>query len=101
MDARMSKACTVMFQWLHRKSKADQQPTPLTSAGISRLELLADRQAQTLQTFERQLTKVQLKTRLMGHDVRPVLRKVGKQENIFHQPDTPLAGTSVSICCCS
>lgn len=54
------------------------QPHTSSSAGLARVEVLSDRQAQSLQTLQRQLTKVQLKTRLMGHDVRPTLRKVRK-----------------------
>ena len=37
---------------------------------------MADRQAQSLQALARQVTKVQLKTRLAGHDTKPLLRKV-------------------------
>ena len=54
------------------------QPRTSSSAGLARVEVLSERQAQSLQTLQRQLTKVQLKTRLMGHDVRPTLRKVSK-----------------------
>ena len=50
---------------------------PVTSsAGLTRLELLSDRQTQSLQALERQVSKMQLKVRLMGHDVKPTLRKV-------------------------
>lgn len=61
---------------LHRRDHADRPPARVSTAGVARLEMLADRQAQTLQALERQVTKVQLKTRLMGHDVNPALRQV-------------------------
>ena len=61
---------------MHRTTDVATQPHTSSSAGLSRVEVLSDRQAQSLQALERQLTKVQLKTRLMGHDVRPTLRKV-------------------------
>lgn len=64
-----------------REGRTALQPATSSSASIARLELLADRQAQSLQAVERQLTKVQLKTRVMGHDVRPTLRKV-QEENM-------------------
>lgn len=56
---------------MHRASGIHSHPPTSSSS-----EVLSDRQAQSLQALERQLTKVQLKTRLMGHDVRPTLRKV-------------------------
>ncbi len=58
---------------MRRKHDVDMQPA---TAGLAKLEVLADRQAQSLQALARQVTKVQLKTRLVGHDTKPLLRKV-------------------------
>lgn len=64
-----------LLHMLRASDTASVSPTS-TSAGLARVEVLSDRQTQSLQALERQLTKVQMKTRLMGHDVRPTLRKV-------------------------
>lgn len=61
---------------MYRPTDVHMQPQTSSGAGLARVEVLSDRQAQTLETLQRQLTKVQLKTCLMGHDVRPTLRKV-------------------------
>lgn len=73
------QGCDQLVCWcMHRPTDGSMQPHTSSSAGLARVEVLSDRQAQSLQTLQRQLTKVQLKTRLMGHDVRPTLRKVRK-----------------------
>lgn len=41
-----------------------------------RLEALADRQTQSLTAVQRQVTKLQLRSGLMGHDVKPLLKTV-------------------------
>lgn len=61
---------------MRRKHSIDIQPATSSTAGLAHLEVLADRQAQSLQALARQVTKVQLKTRLVGHDTKPLLRKV-------------------------
>ncbi len=61
---------------MRRKHDVDIHPATSSTAGLAKLEALADRQAQSLQALARQVTKVQLKTRLVGHDTKPLLRKV-------------------------
>lgn len=61
---------------MYRPPDVHTQPQTSSGAGLARVGVLSDRQAQSLQALQQQLTKVQLKTRLMGHDVRPTLRKV-------------------------
>lgn len=61
---------------VRRKHDIDIQPATSSTAGLAKLEVLADRQAQSLQALAHQVTKVQLKTRLVGHDTKPLLRKV-------------------------
>ncbi len=61
---------------MRRKHDIDIQPATSSTAGLAKLEVLADRQAQSLQALARQVTKVQLKTRLVGRDTKPLLRKV-------------------------
>ena len=54
----------------------DGNDSTSASAQLVRLGVLADRQAQSLTVVERQITKLQLRTRLMGRDVKPLLKTV-------------------------
>ncbi|KAK9790133.1 hypothetical protein WJX73_003464 [Symbiochloris irregularis] len=50
--------------------------TALAAARLARLELLADRQAQSHDAVSQQLGKLQIRTRILGRDTSPPLRKV-------------------------
>ena len=78
--------------------RAVKQPAPNTSpsAGLARLEVLSDRQSQSLQAWERQVSQVQLKTRLLGRDVKPTLRKVSSTST---QTDQAFVLSVVRMCC--
>ena len=52
------------------------------SAQLVRLGVLADRQAQSLTSVESQVTKLQLRTRLMGRDVKPLLKTVRSHNTV-------------------
>ena len=53
-----------------------QPPTALSASRLSRLEALADQQAQATEASARQLSKLQTRTRILGQDSKPPLRKV-------------------------
>lgn len=78
-----------------RKHDNDIQPATSSTAGLAKLEVLADRQAQSLQALARQVTKVQLKTRLVGHDTKPLLRKV-QQENLQQAEELAAQATQIA-----
>ncbi|KAL0029312.1 hypothetical protein WJX79_009771 [Trebouxia sp. C0005] len=78
-----------------RKHSIDIQPATSSTAGLAHLEVLADRQAQSLQALARQVTKVQLKTRLVGHDTKPLLRKV-QQENLKQAEELAAQATQIA-----
>ncbi|KAL0039097.1 hypothetical protein WJX77_007742 [Trebouxia sp. C0004] len=84
-------------RWVNngRKHDVDKQPASSSTAGLAKLELLADRQAQSLQALARQVTKVQLKTRLVGHDTKPLLRKV-QQENLQQTEELAVQATQIA-----
>lgn len=84
-------------RWVNngRKHDVDIQPATSSTAGLAKLEVLADRQAQSLQALARQVTKVQLKTRLVGHDTKPLLRKV-QQENLRQAEELAAQATQIA-----
>ena len=76
-ENRVSASCYLHnITFWHRKLVTDGNDSTSASAQLVRLGVLADRQAQSLTVVERQITKLQLRTRLMGRDVKPLLKTV-------------------------